>query len=265
MITRNFLSRKLQVFNKNILVAIYDNTLIKNVIFKYKAGLFKFMNFVPIGLLGLGFLSGLRHAFDLDHIAAVSAITSKHSSIRKSSLLGVFWGLGHTISLFCAGLIVLMLKITIPEKLALFFESLVALMLIVLGINVLFAIRKEKIHIHKHRHWGIEHIHLHSHKSTDYHQHKHIQLKKSMVIGLIHGLAGSAALTLLILAGINSAALGLVYILLFGAGSMLGMVLVSSIISLPFRLISNKLQTAQKLLRVSTGAISIIIGLAIVI
>ena len=220
------------------------------------------MNLIPISLLGLGFLSGLRHAFEADHIAAVSTITSRNS-IRKSSLLGVFWGFGHAIALFIAGLVVLLLKITIPQKLALFFEFIVALMLIALGMNVLFAIKKEKMNLH--RHGKTEHIHLHSHKSASHHLHVHVPLKKSLVIGLIHGLAGSAALTLLILAGISSTMLGLFYILLFGLGSMLGMALVSSIISLPFRLIPNNLQTAQKLLGLSTGIISIIIGLFMII
>lgn len=221
------------------------------------------MNFIPISLLGLGFLSGLRHAFDIDHIAAVSTIISR-PSIRKLSLLGIFWGFGHTISLLLAGLIVLLLKITISEKLASLFELAVALMLVMLGINVLFAIKKEKMHIHKHRHGNIEHIHLHSHKSADYHKHKHVQLRKSLIIGLIHGLAGSAALTLLVLSGVDSALLGLAYILLFGMGSVIGMVIVSAIISLPFKLISGRLEAAQTLMRMGTGMISIIIGLAII-
>jgi len=223
------------------------------------------MNLVPVSLLGLGLLSGISHAFDADHIAAVSTMASRKLSAGKSSLLGLFWGFGHAIALFIAGLIVLLLKITIPEKLALFFESIVALMLIALGLNVLLAIRKEKMHMHMHRHGEMEHIHLHSHKSAYYHRHDHVQLKKSLIIGLIHGLAGSAALTLLILASISSTMLGLTYILLFGIGSMLGMALVSAIISLPFRLIPNKLHNAQKLLRLSAGLISITIGLVIII
>ncbi|MBI3035822.1 urease accessory protein UreH [Candidatus Woesearchaeota archaeon] len=223
------------------------------------------MDFAPMGLLGLGFLSGLRHSFDIDHVAAVSAIASKSSSIRKPSLLGIFWGFGHAIALFCVGLVVLLLKIAIPDKLAFFFEFVVALMLIALGINALFAIKKEKMHIHKHKHGDVEHIHLHSHKSTEHHKHAHADLKKSLVIGLIHGLAGSAALTLLILAGVSSKIVGLAYILLFGAGSILGMMLVSTIISLPFKLIPNKLHFTQRLLRMSTGLTSIMIGLSMVI
>ena len=217
------------------------------------------MNFVPVGLLGLGFLSGIRHAFGIDHIAAVSAI-SRHSSIKKSSMLGMFWGLGHTIALFFAGMIVLLLKITIPDKLALSLEWIVAAMLIILGINVLLAVREEKVHVHRHKHGNAEHLHFHSYKSAEHHKHGHVPFRKSLIIGLMHGLAGSAALTLLILASISSTMLGLTYILVFGAGSMLGMILVSAIISLPFRLIPNKLHNAQRLLRLSTGLISITVG-----
>jgi high-affinity nickel permease len=221
------------------------------------------MNVVPIGLLGFGFLLGVKHAFDIDHIAAISTITSNQKSIKKSSLLGMFWGFGHAIALFLVGLIVLLLKIKIPEKIALLAELIVGVMLIILGINILFTINKNKIHIHKHKHGNEEHIHFHSHKLSKYHYHKYIPFKQSFLIGLIHGLAGSAALTLLILATINSTLLGLIYILLFGIGSILGMILISTIISLPFTVIPN-LQKTQKLIRLSTGLISMAIGLIIV-
>lgn len=223
------------------------------------------MDLIPFSLLGFGFLLGIRHAFDVDHVAAVSAMVSKYNSIKNSSLLGMFWGFGHTIALFFVGLIVLSLKITIPEKLALSFEFIVGVMLFILGVNILLTINKNKIHIHKHRHSGVEHIHFHSHKLIWHHQHGHLQLKKSLVIGLIHGLAGSAALTLLVLATINSILLGLIYILIFGIGSIIGMILISSIISLPFKLIPNNLQKTQKILRTVTGLLSTIIGLITII
>lgn len=220
---------------------------------------------MPIGLLGLGFFSGMRHAFDIDHVAAISAISSRHSSINKSSMLGMFWGLGHTASLLAVGLAVLLLKTKIPHKLALSLEFIVAAMLIILGISVLLAIRREKMHLHRHKHGNIEHAHFHSHKLAEYHGHGHIQFKKPLVIGLVHGLAGSAALTLLILADIPSTLLGLAYILIFGAGSILGMMFLSAIISLPFRLMSSRLHNAQQLLRAGTGLISITIGFAMIL
>lgn len=221
------------------------------------------MNVIPFSLLGVGFLLGVKHAFDIDHVAAISTIASNLKSIKKSSLLGMSWGIGHTISLFFIGLIVLLLKVTIPKKLALFLELVVGVMLILLGINVLLTINKNKIHLHKHKHGKVEHVHFHSHKLVKQHGHEHRQFKQSLIIGLLHGLAGSAAITLLVLTTINSVLLGLTYILLFGIGSIMGMVLITTIISLPFKLIPNNLQKTQKFLRVSAGLISAIIGLII--
>ena len=223
------------------------------------------MDLIPFSLLGFGFLLGIKHAFDVDHIAAVSTIISKNKSIRESSLLGMFWGFGHTITLLFVGLIVLLLKITIPEKIALSLEFIVGVMLILLGLNNLITISKNGIHLHKHKHGNQEHIHFHSHKLTKSHSHEHFQLTKSLFIGVIHGLAGSAAITLLILTTINSLFLGLFYILIFGIGSIIGMVIVSSMISLPFKLIPNNLQKTQKILRLSTDLFSLIIGLFIIL
>ena len=218
------------------------------------------MIILPLSLLGFGFLLGIRHAFDADHIAAVSNILIKQHSIKKSSLLGMFWGFGHTISLLAVGLIVLLLKITIPERIALSLESIVGFLLVFLGTNALITINKNKMHIHRHNHSGNEHIHFHSHKNTKQHQHEHKTFCQSLFIGVIHGLAGSAALTLLVLTNINSVLAGLAYILLFGIGSIIGMVLISSIMSLPFILISNKLEKTQKILGISAGLISAFIG-----
>ena len=222
------------------------------------------MDVIIFTLLGFGFLSGIRHAFDADHIAAVSTMVSKHKSVRKSSLLGMFWGFGHAISLFVIGLIILLLKITIPKKIVLSLELIVGIMLVILGVNSLFIIKRNKIHFHKHKHGKEEHTHFHSHKLEENHNHAHAPLKQSLFIGVIHGLAGSAALTLLVLATVKSFWIGITYIFSFGLGSIMGMMLISSIISLPFLLISNKFQTTQKLLSISSGFISAVIGLTII-
>ncbi len=211
---------------------------------------------MSFSILGLGLLLGMKHAFDADHIAAVAAMPSK-----KSSFAGMFWGFGHTISLLIVGLIVLVYKIPIPEYVSLSLEFIVSIMLVILGINVLYKIRTEKIHAHKHKHGNHKHLHFHSHKLTKNHGHNHI--KNPLIVGLVHGLAGSAALTLLVLTTIDSIILGLFYILLFGAGSIIGMTLISSIISLPFKLIPNRLTKTRKLLRVSAGSLSILIGLSL--
>lgn len=211
-----------------------------------------------IGLFGLGFLLGLKHAFDADHVAAVSIIYSKEA--KKASLTGMLWGIGHTISLLIIGFIILFFKIGVPKKLAISFEFIVGIMLVVLGINVLMTLKKNESHFHKHKHGKEDHIHFHSHLITRNHKHYH----QPLMIGLVHGLAGSAALTLLILATISSIFVGLVYILIFGIGSIIGMVLVSNILSLPFRLAENKFGRIDKILRLGASLMSVAMGYGII-
>lgn len=222
------------------------------------------MGIAPFGLLGLGFLLGVRHAFDIDHVAAVSTMVKNNSSLRSSSLLGMFWGLGHTMSLLAAGTAILLLGMSIPQKIALLFELIVGSMLVLLGINAISTINKNKIHLHKHKHGQKEHIHFHSHRLTSDHQHEYMAFHQSLSIGLVHGLAGSAGLTLLVLAAIKSFWTGLWYILIFGVGSIIGMASISSIISLPFALIPNKLEKVRKMLGIGIGLTTTIIGLIMI-
>jgi sulfite exporter TauE/SafE len=210
-----------------------------------------------ISLLGVGFLLGLKHALEADHVVAVSTLTSQTKSIWKSSLAGAAWGMGHTITLLLVGLVLLTFKLTIPDKLALAFEFTVGITLVALGIDVLRKVRKEKMHAHPHEHDGEAHLHLHRHADTSSHEHIH----KSFLIGTIHGLAGSAALTLLILASTKSISQGLLYILIFGAGSIIGMLMVSGVIALPF-LWSQKIERIDKGMKVLAGSISIMLGFA---
>ncbi len=219
------------------------------------------MSILPFTLLGFGFLLGIKHALDADHIAAISTMISKDRTIKEASLLGMFWGLGHTIALLAIGLVILLLKISIPEKLALSFELIVGIMLLILGINLAIQIVKDKVHIHRHKHGTNSHLHFHSHKYIRYH---HNHTHKSLYIGILHGLAGSAVLSLLVLSTINSIWLGLLYILIFGAGSILGMMLISSIISIPFTLIPARLENTKNALKAFSALISIFLGLSII-
>src|SRR3989442_864856 len=192
-----------------------------------------------IGLLGLGLILGLRHALDPDHIAAVSTIVSESKSMRRSSLVGTFWGLGHTVSLLVAGIFVIVLKFEISPRLASWIEVVVALMLILLGgRSLLKSVRGFKVHVHQHSHDGTEHVHVHIHRPGEQHKHRHRHLIKlgtrPFLIGLVHGMAGSGALTILVLATIPSALAGLVYMAVFGLGSIGGMFLMSALISVPF-------------------------------
>lgn len=212
-----------------------------------------------ITLLGLGFILGLKHALDADHVVAVSTIVSQTKSLKISSLFGALWGLGHTTTLLLVGLTILSLKLTIPDKIALSFEFLVGIVLVILGVDVLRKVVKEKLHLHGHRHDKIIHTHFHSHNHPFFHNHTH----KSIAVGMVHGLAGSAALMLLVLATVKSVVQGLLYILVFGIGSILGMLIVSGIIGLPF-LLTAKFDKIHNGIKISAGVISILLGSIII-
>ncbi|MEK6808267.1 MAG: sulfite exporter TauE/SafE family protein [Nanoarchaeota archaeon] len=220
-----------------------------------------------ISVLALGFLLGMKHSFETDHIVSISTIVSNPRAIKKSAFIGILWGIGHTLTLFIVGLIVLAFRVAIPERIALSFELIVGIMLVILGINVVYKINKERIHIHFHKHYNLEHIHFHSHKAVQIsnkifsnHQHKHLPLKQALLIGIIHGLAGSASLSLLVLTTINSLWIGLVYLILFGIGSIIGMVIVSIALSLPFQLFTKRVNNSSILLQFCSGVLSIVIG-----
>lgn len=214
--------------------------------------------FKLITLFGLGFVLGLKHALDADHVVAVSTIVSQTKSLKKSLLAGAIWGVGHTITLLLVGLVILIFKLTIPDKLALSFELIVGVVLVVLGVDVLRKVIKEKVHLHEHQHGSSVHTHLHPHKESWSHDHTH----RSFVVGMIHGLAGSATLMLLVLTTVRSVFQGLLYILIFGIGSIIGMLIVSGIIGFPFLLLAKfgKINNSVKIL---AGTISIVLGFTI--
>ena len=224
--------------------------------------------FVLIATLGLGFVLGLKHALDADHIVAVSTIVSEHKSIFKSSLVGTFWGLGHTVSLFLIGLLVILLRLAISPRVALWMELGVAVMLVLLGANIVWKFfRGKRIHIHTHEHDGLTHAHIHLHEGEEeYHNHYHL-IKfgtKPFFVGLVHGVAGSAALMLLVLTTIPSPLAGILYILIFGIGSIGGMLIMSSLISLPFIFTANKFGAINEGIKVFAGILSIVFGFFLV-
>ena len=198
---------------------------------------------------------GLKHALDADHVVAVSTIASQVKNLKCSSMLGIFWGIGHTATLFFISLLVLLFKINIPISFSLLFEFLVGIMLIILGINTLRKIFKEKIHLHTHKHKATYHLHLHKHELSSSHNHAH----KSFFIGMVHGLAGSAALMLLVLTTVKSTFEGLIYVTIFGIGSITGMFLASMAIGVPF-VITKKFTSFEKDIKIIAGSASIIMG-----
>jgi sulfite exporter TauE/SafE len=214
---------------------------------------------------GLGLILGIKHALDADHVIAVSTIVSEHKDLKWATLIGAFWGLGHTTTLFAVGLLVIGLRLTIPPRLALGLEFLVAIMLVVLGVTILWrSFAPERLHLHAHAHNPKTHAHFHLHgRAEEDHGHGHPfnSMRKPFLVGMIHGLAGSAALMLLVLTTIPSALIGLAYILIFGFGSVGGMLILSSLIGLPFVLTARRFATINRWIRVVAGAASVAFGL----
>ncbi len=216
-----------------------------------------------LSILGLGFVLGLKHALDADHLVAVSTIVSERKGFWSSSIVGALWGLGHTASLLIVGLIVIAFHFQIPDKIAMGMEFSVALMLIILGANVLWKIKKGTtfhVHTHEHNHHLHVHPHLHEHAHEQSHHHTAKVGKKPFFVGMVHGMAGSAALMLVVLATISSRALALLYIAIFGIGSVGGMFLMSALIGLPFS-ITSKHDRLNSIIRTSAGIISVCFGL----
>ncbi len=226
-----------------------------------------------LSLLFLGFIVGMRHALEADHFAAVSALASKGLNTRQAIRHGVAWGLGHTITLFLFGVSVLLVDQLIPAKLAETLELAVGGMLILLGIDVLWRASKNRIHYHLHKHDNKNsHFHAHSHagegehaKSEHSHKHDNDFPIRALFIGLIHGMAGSAALILFTTNSVPSIGLGLAYIALFGIGSIVGMALLSMIISIPIHASSKRLTWLHNGLQLSIGIFTLGIGASIVV
>lgn len=220
-------------------------------------------------VLVFGFGLGLKHAVEADHMAAVSTIVSERRSLLSSSLVGGLWGVGHTISLFVVGVIVILLRVRIGERTALGLEFGVALMLIALGVIALVKLsRSGESHTHHHHHGARAHAHAHLHDGSpepDPHTHHSLRIgKRPLIIGMVHGLAGSAALMLLVLSTIPAPLVALVYIIVFGTGSIGGMMLMSTLVGLPLHLTANNFTRANFALRGVAGLFSLCFGLFMV-
>ena len=225
-----------------------------------------------LGLLAalvLGILLGSKHSLDPDHVVAVSTIVSEYKNPLRSFWVGISWGLGHTTTLLIIGIVIIALRLTIPERMALLFEFAVGVMLVGLGIQVIYSFRKKKVHQHAHGHEEEAHHHFHSHSKSPEHVPEHHNThgigkpflrRKSYLIGLVHGMAGSAALTLLVLASIESPIAGLAYILLFGLGSVLSMGIMTVIIGLPFVMSAGRLPNFNRTIQFAVGSLSILFG-----
>jgi hypothetical protein len=221
-----------------------------------------------LGVLTFGFVLGLRHALDVDHLAAVSTIVSQRRSMWSSTLVGALWGLGHTASLLAVAVVVVALHAEIPSGLAHGLELVVAVMLIGLGLNLLRTLwRGGRLHLHVHAHGGHAHVHPHVHAAEHLESGAgHHQLavgRRPFLVGLVHGLAGSAGLMLAVLATIPSPALALAYVTVFGAGSVVGMVTMSALLGVPLVLTARRFERAEGALRLCAAVGSVAVGVVL--
>jgi len=225
-------------------------------------------------ILLIGIFIGMRHALEADHVAAVASLARKNQSLSYTLKQGAVWGIGHTITLLLFGSIVIFMDTIMPEYLAVRLEVAVGVMLILLGGSVLRQVYKKKIHFHSHQHKnGDFHFHAHSHAGEPMsqhdplahdHQHNKRFPFRALLIGLMHGMAGSAAVILLTVDMGTTPLQGIMYILLFGIGSIVGMALLSIAISLPIRLFSKQLTLAHNLFQVLVGVLTVSLGVMIV-
>jgi len=243
-----------------------------------------------LAILSLGFMLGMRHATDPDHVVAVTTIVSGQRNVRGAALVGAAWGLGHTLTILLVGSCIILFKWVIPPRLGLAMEMAVAIMLIVLGVanltGTLRWIRRQRatqvpVHVHSHAHSHGDYIHTHPHgHAPDAHPHTDdatplakidrrlsrvasYRLVRPLVVGIVHGLAGSAAVALLVLAAIKTPLWSVAYLLIFGIGTIAGMMLITAAISVPFVLGGSQLARLQRSLRLASGLISLAFGLVV--
>jgi high-affinity nickel permease len=237
-----------------------------------------------LGILGLGFLLGMRHALEADHIAAVSSIAARRTDVGDIVKHGLTWGLGHTLTLFVFAGAAILVGQAIPEHWSRPLETAVGIMLVGLGAHVLWRLWRDGVHFHRHSHGdGTVHLHAHSHAKEAAeisrqtvphaharHEHAHVFHThgfrwRTLLVGLMHGMAGSAALLVLAVAQAKSPAIGLFYVALFGIGSMIGMGALSTVIAVPLAVSARWLTSANRGLQGAVGVVTILIGVMTIV
>lgn len=238
-------------------------------------------------ILAVGFFLGMRHATDPDHVIAVTTIVSRQRNLFKAALTGIFWGVGHTLTIFVVGSAIILFDVVIPARVGLSMELSVGVMLIILGvINVVSFVTSAKAiapakateaqHQHAHNHGDYIHTHAHGH-TPDTHSHNLqktplswldqmfgrigiYQQLRPLVVGIVHGLAGSAAVALLILTTIRDPRWAMAYLLIFGAGTVGGMMLITLSIASAFNFFGKRSQVFSQRLGLASGLLSLAFG-----
>ena len=216
-----------------------------------------------LGALAIGLVLGVRHALEPDHLIAVSTIASRSRTLRRAALAGVFWGLGHTLALLAVGLTLVLLRGELPATWSLGFELAVGAMLVYLGLGGLVGRWHGDTHVHEHVHDGEAHRHYHGHPHTaDRARHAHAHdtsYRRSTLVGVLHGMAGSAAVALLGMSATANAWQAAAYVLVFGAGTVIAMLASTALIGLPFVAAPERTWVHRALAR-ATGATSAVYG-----
>lgn len=211
----------------------------------------------------LGFFLGVRHAADADHVVAVSTIVTRHRMLRAGIVTGAVWGIGHTVTILVVGGVVIVFRIVIPPALGLTMEMTVALMLVALG---LWSLRDVRSSLHGMAGGGAP-AHRHRRGGDDLDRGLGgvggAWLLRPLVVGLVHGLAGSAAIAFLVLGTIGDARRAMAYLALFGLGTVVGMVLITAAIAAPFAYASRRSMRLDRQLRLASGLLSLGLGLVL--
>lgn len=208
-----------------------------------------------LSILLLGFVLGMRHATDPDHVVAVTTIVSRERSLRRAAPIGALWGLGHSVTIFVVGGALLLFGLVIPPHVGLGMELSVAVMLVLLGAVNVAAYYRRRAHGHDH-----SHDHEHAHTTGG----RLAQLARPLVVGVVHGLAGSAAIALLVLGTIRDPLWGLAYLVIFGAGTMAGMVLITTAVAMPFAMAAQRFERLHRAIALGSGLASVAFGLFLV-
>jgi high-affinity nickel-transport protein len=239
--------------------------------------------FQLLATIAIGFVLGIRHATDPDHVIAVSTITSREQSVTKAALIGVVWGIGHTLTIMAVGTGMILFRVAMPERVGLVLELAVAIMLVVLGVSNLRATWPQvQIRMRNDEDAPLYHAHgdyVHAHGHARSHPHPHdpdhtpvttfdsrmksfrgYRFLRPLIVGIVHGLAGSAAVALLVLSTIPSVEWSLIYLAVFGLGTIMGMMVITIAMASTLRYGQSLFGRNGRQLQVACGVISIVFG-----